>query len=75
MSIDWIPISTARRILAKERGNRGLFPSPKVPEGIVEYESCLERDFFILCHHASDVIRFLNINLCPRGRVLENCKT
>jgi len=58
MSIDWIPIGAARNIPAKERGNRGIFPSSKVPEGIVEYESCLERDFFILCHHAPDVIRF-----------------
>jgi putative transposase len=58
MSIDWIPVGAARNIPAKERGNRGLFPSPKVPNGIVEYESCLERDFFILCHHAPDVLEF-----------------
>ena len=44
MSIDWIPKSAARVIQAKERGNRGFFPSSKVPNGIVEYESCLERD-------------------------------
>jgi len=47
MSTDWIPISAARSIPAKERGNRGLFPSPKVAEGIVEYESCLERDISV----------------------------
>ena len=58
MSIDWIPKSAARVIQAKERGNRGFFPSSKVPNGIVEYESCLERDFFLICHHAPDVIKF-----------------
>ena len=58
MSIDWIPKGASRSIPAKERGNRGLFPSSKVPNGIVEYESCLERDFFLVCHHAPDVIKF-----------------
>src|SRR5271157_1191376 len=58
MSIDWIPVGAARTIPAKERGNRGLFPSSKVPGGIVEYESCLERDFFLVCNHAPDVIKF-----------------
>jgi len=58
MDIDWIPIGSSRIIQAKERGNRGLFPSSKVPNGVVEYESCLERDFFLICHHAPDVIKF-----------------
>lgn len=58
MSVDWIPKGASRSIPAKERGNRGLFPSSKVPNGIVEYESCLERDFFLVCHHAPDVIKF-----------------
>ncbi len=58
MSIDWIPIGSARSIPAKERGNRGFFPSPKIPEGIAEYESCLERDFLLQCHHAPDVSMF-----------------
>src|SRR5271157_260192 len=58
MSIDWIPVGAARTIPAKERGNRGLFPSSKVPGGIVEYESSLERDFFLVCHHSPDVVKF-----------------
>jgi putative transposase len=58
MSIDWIPTGAVRTIHAKERGNRGVFPSNKVIGGIIEYESCLERDFFLLCHHAPDVIKF-----------------
>jgi transposase InsO family protein len=58
MSIDWIPIGASRKITAKERGNRGIFPSNKVKDGIVEYESGLERDFFFECHHAPDVMKF-----------------
>ncbi len=58
MSIDWIPLNAVRDIPAKERGNRGLFPSFKVPKGIARYESCLERDIFLVFHHAPDVIRF-----------------
>ncbi|MHA1438987.1 MAG: hypothetical protein ACTSPD_15555 [Promethearchaeota archaeon] len=42
MSIDWIQ---ARKVIPKERGNRGIFPSHKVPSGFAEYESCLERRF------------------------------
>jgi putative transposase len=57
MSTDWIPVGAARAINVKERGNRGLFPSSKVLGGIVEYESCLERDFFFLCQHAPDVVK------------------
>lgn len=44
MSLDWIPNGSVRKINPKERGNRELFPSSKVPSGIAEYESCLERD-------------------------------
>ena len=58
MSIDWIPTGAARTIPAKERGNRGVFPSNKVIGGIIEYESCLERDFFLVCHHPPDVLKF-----------------
>jgi len=58
MSIDWIPVGATRSIPAKERGNRGIFPSTKVSGGLVEYESCLERDFFLVCNHAPDVIKF-----------------
>ena len=58
MSIEWIPTGAARNIPAKEQGNRGIFPSIKVPGGFVEYESCLERDFFIECDHSPDVLKF-----------------
>ena len=58
MSLDWIPTGPTRKIRAKEQGNRGLFPSLKVPNEIIEYESCLERDFFLVCDHAPDVIKF-----------------
>lgn len=58
MSIDWIPSSSVRPIHSKERGNHGLFPSTKVIGNIIEYESCLERDFFLICDHAPDVISF-----------------
>ncbi len=58
MSIDWIPLNAARDIPAKERGNRGFFPSFKVSGGIAKYESCLERDIFLVFHHAPDVTKF-----------------
>lgn len=55
MSIDWISV---RKITPKERGNRGLISSSKVPSGVVEYESRLERDLYLLCNHAPSVRRF-----------------
>ena len=58
MSIDWIPTKPARKITPKEQGNRGLIPSSKVNGGIMEYESCLERDFFIICNHTPSVKTF-----------------
>ncbi len=58
MSIDWRPTGSARKITAKEQGNRGFFPSSKVNGGIVEYESTLERDIFLNSNHAQDVISF-----------------
>ena len=58
MTIEWKPTNASRKILAKEQGNRGFFPSNKVKGGIVEYESCLERDLFLECNHAPDVIVF-----------------
>jgi len=39
MSLDWIPTGPTRKIRAKEQGNRGLFPSLKVPNEIIEYEA------------------------------------
>src|SRR4030043_2008484 len=64
MSIDWIPTGSVRPIPAKNMGNRGIFPSNKVPGGIVEYESCLERDFYLACDHAVDVVKFQHQPVC-----------
>ncbi|MHA1129425.1 MAG: TnsA endonuclease N-terminal domain-containing protein [Candidatus Helarchaeota archaeon] len=58
MSIDWIQTGSVRKIHSKTQGNRGLFPSNKVIGGVVEYESCLERDFFLICNHSPDVKAF-----------------
>ena len=58
MSIEWIPTKASRKITAKEQGNRGYFTSDKIKGGIVEYESCLERDLLLECNHAPDVIAF-----------------
>jgi putative transposase len=58
MSFEWNPTQAARKIPAKEQGNRGVFPSIKVSGETVEYESSLERDFFLVCHHSPDVIKF-----------------
>jgi hypothetical protein len=60
MSIDWIPSSKidwvpARRITPKEIGNRGIIPTEKNPTGVVEYESCIERDFFLLAIHCPSI--------------------
>lgn len=49
-----------RKIPPKERGIRGFFPSNKVSSGVVEYESQIERDLFILLDHAVDVEVFQN---------------
>jgi len=50
--------SAVRTIPAKERGNRGVFPSKKVKNGVVEYESQIERDFFILLEHDDHVAQY-----------------
>jgi hypothetical protein len=52
MSIDWIP---ARKISSKARGNRGIIPTSKSPLGFIEYESCIERDFFLVAIHDPNV--------------------
>jgi len=52
MSIDWIP---SRKISVKERGNRGFIPTNKSPIGIIEYESCIERDFYLIAIHDPNV--------------------
>ena len=41
-----IDYSAVRSIPPKTQGNRGHFPSSKVPSGIVEYESQIERDLY-----------------------------
>lgn len=54
-------LSAVRSIPPKTQGNRGYFPSFKMlSEGVANYESQIERDFFLLCHHAPDVISFLH---------------
>ena len=58
MSQNWNPVGSTRKITAKEQGNRGYIPSEKVINGIAEYESNLERDLLLECHHAPDVITF-----------------
>lgn len=68
MIIDWIPTGSARKIQAKEIGNRGLFPSDKVEGGIAEYESCLERDCFIVYDHAPSVEKFQHQPITIRYR-------
>ncbi|MHA1315236.1 MAG: TnsA endonuclease N-terminal domain-containing protein [Candidatus Helarchaeota archaeon] len=55
MSINW---SSVRKIPPKTRGNRGFFPSNKVPEKFVEYESQLERNFYLQLEHDPAVIRY-----------------
>ena len=56
MSIDWIPVKSARKIRAKERGNRGIIPPNKSLNGIIEYESQLEHDFLLLLDHDPNCI-------------------
>ena len=55
MSIDWIQV---RKIQAKEQGNRGFIPTPKVKSGVAVYESCLERDLFLQFDHCPSVHRY-----------------
>lgn len=50
--------SAVRSIPVKQRGYRGYFPSTKVKKGIVEYDSQIERDFFLLLDHAEDVVTY-----------------
>lgn len=45
----------ARVITPKERGNRGFIPTDKNHLGIIEYESCIERDFFLEAIHDPNV--------------------
>lgn len=60
MSLDWILKRTidwepARKITPKDRGNRGLIPTVKNPLGSIGYESCIERDFYLLAVHCPSV--------------------
>lgn len=54
MSIDWLPV---RKIAPKERGNRGYISTRKNPSGIVEYESCLERNLLLQAIHCPSISR------------------
>ena len=54
MSIN-IDFSAVRSIPPKTLGNRGFFPTNKVLDGHVEYESLIDRDFFLLLNDAPDV--------------------
>ena len=58
LPINMKSIRSTTKISPKEIGNRGTFPSNKTGDGIVEYESYLERDFFLLCNHAPGGIKF-----------------
>ncbi|MFW9779502.1 MAG: TnsA endonuclease N-terminal domain-containing protein [Candidatus Heimdallarchaeota archaeon] len=51
-------VSAVRSISPKSQGNWGFFSSAKVQRGVAEYESQLERDFFLLLDHDPSVIRF-----------------
>lgn len=53
----WDPVGASRKIPAKEQGNRGFFPSKKIDDAIIAYESELERDLLIESNHAPDVKR------------------
>jgi len=53
-----IDYSSVRDIPPRTQGNRGIFPSSKVPEGSAHYESQIERDFFLLLEHAPDISLF-----------------
>ncbi|MDH5403303.1 MAG: hypothetical protein OEY49_12480 [Candidatus Heimdallarchaeota archaeon] len=50
--------SSVRSITPKTKGNRGIFPSKKVPSGFVEYKSQIERDLYIVLEHADEVKRY-----------------
>ena len=54
-NIEWTAVRT---IPPKTIGNRGFFPSKKVPTGIVEYESQIERDLFFLLEHDPSVLQY-----------------
>lgn len=56
--VDPIFSTTVRSIPPKTQGNRGYFPSSKVKNGVVNYESQIERDFYFLLDHADDVKKF-----------------
>ncbi len=53
MNTDW---TSARRISPKSVGNRGIIATNKSPIGVVEYESCIERDLLLLAIHDPAVI-------------------
>lgn len=50
--------SAVRSIPPKTKGNRGFLPSNKVAEGVAEYESQLERDFYLILEHSDEIKRY-----------------
>nr|MDO8117532.1 TnsA endonuclease N-terminal domain-containing protein [Candidatus Sigynarchaeota archaeon] len=51
-------LDSSRKIPRSRRANTGFFPSKKVKSGIVDYESRIERDFYILLNHDPSVVQF-----------------
>ena len=58
MSQIWNPKGSTQKKMTNEQSNRGHFPSEKVIDGIAVYESDLERDLLLECHHTPDVVSF-----------------
>ena len=58
MAITLEDFSAVRSIPPKTIGNHGIFPTRKNPSGFVEYESQIERDFYLLLDHAPDIKNF-----------------
>ena len=50
-----IDFSAVRSIPPKTKGNRGFLPSKKVMGGVAEYESQLERDFYLILEHSDEI--------------------
>ncbi len=51
-------LAPARKILRSRRSNTGYLPSTKVSSGFANYESRIERDFYLLLNHDQSVEQF-----------------
>ncbi len=51
-------IQPARKIPPSKRSNTGYIPSMKVSSGTANYESRLERDFYLLLNHDPSILQF-----------------